>query len=441
MAVSFIINLVPVSPGPVPAAITVVSQPAPVLPLDFFRQILGYHPYHFWGLANADVPVNSQCNTIVTEYAYQGENAAGRYEIRQALINAQEKLRAFLQYPIAPQYLEETVTYPAYLDQRLFRDYPVAPSGGWVSVQLPDGYIQSIGVESLSLVGTAALTFSDRYGTGTNDTFTLSIATSETDVSKIAVYFAAADRLDSSAVGAQWRIEPVDISISGGIATITGRAWLLVKPSLYQKFTRVSALNPDTVANFVTTLEVYVRTTEPDGNTVDTSQGAFVWESWPGECCSTQTDPAGVARSIARVGIRNAAAGIVIPGEAIYNATDDAWYASAPPWSGICRPPQQVTVRYLAGVPLEANGQVNARFARAVAYLAMAELAERICACDTANRTLYRYQLPLNQTGANQETFAVTREQLNNPLGNRYGHWAAWNEIKTLRLVRGISVG
>ena len=31
----------------------------------------------------------------------------------------------------------------------------------------------------------------------------------------------------------RWRIEPVTIGISGGIATITGAIWLLVKPYLY----------------------------------------------------------------------------------------------------------------------------------------------------------------------------------------------------------------
>lgn len=446
MASSFIVDLIPVPSGPVPSTITVTPQLAPLLPLDTFRGILGYPPFAFWGLANADVPVDSQCNTIIAEYAYQSTNAGGRWEIRQALINAQEKLRGYLQYPIAPQYVSEQITYPSYLDQRIIRNSPSDPSGGWVSVQTPDGYIQAIGLEELTLLDTVTLVYSDEYSTGVNDTFTLSVATDETDPNNIAVYFAQADRLNNEAAGANWRIEPVNVSITSGVATITGRAWLLVKPILYQKYTRINPIDPGVTSNFVSTLEVYTRSTTATGTKVETAQGMFTWDSvpnygWWGFCCANSTDPASTANAIARVGIRNAFEGIVIPGEAIYNSTTQQWNMTIPPWSGICRPPQQVTVRYLAGYPLQANGQMDARFARAVAYLAMAEMGERICACDNANRTLWRYQQELNRTGNEQDTFATTRQMLNNPLGTRRGHWQAWNEISALRLVRGASTG
>jgi len=93
----------------------------------------------------------------------------------------------------------------------------------------------------------------------------------------------------------------------------------------------------------------------------------------------------------------------------------------------------------LAGYPLSSNGAIDTRLAHAVAYLAMAELPERICACDNANRTLYRYQQEINKTGTDQDTFAVTRAMLNNPLGNKMGHWYAWNEIQDLASPRGVS--
>jgi len=44
----------------------------PLTPLEDFRRILQYSPWHFWGLANsADVPVDSACNDIVYEYNWQ----------------------------------------------------------------------------------------------------------------------------------------------------------------------------------------------------------------------------------------------------------------------------------------------------------------------------------------------------------------------------------
>lgn len=436
----------PIPPGPTPSSVLVTPQPAPLLSLDAFRQIIGYNPYHFWGLANSLVPVNTQCNTVVTQYGYQSAQAAGRFEISQAIIKAQETLRGYLQYPVAPTYIETIVPYTKFLDQRIVRTWPADPTGGWVSVQAPDGKIEAMGIESLTLLDTVAVTYSDVYSSGLNDTFTVSVATTETDANKLAVYFSQADRLDNEAVGAAWRIEPVNVSADGTTAVITGRAWLLVKPSKYQKFTNMGPLNPSDSSNFVTTLEIYLRETDPDGVTDDTAMGTFVWDSipnlgWWGFCCQNSTDPAAIAQSIARVGIRNNELGIVFPGQAIYNTTSQTWVMTVPPWWNLCHPPDKVKLRYLAGYPLEANGQMNSRLARAVAYLAMAELAERICACDAANRVIYRHQLPLNQTGADQETFATTRQMLENPFGNRYGSWAAWNEIKQLRLVRGTSAG
>lgn len=414
-----------------------------LLPLDTFRSILKYPPFQFWGMDNEDVSLGSQCNQVVTEYAYQANNVGGRADIRDAIVLAEKKLRSYLSYPVAPQYIEEEIPYPSYLDQRLIRTFPSDPTGGWVSVQLPDGNVQAIGIESLTLIDDPAVVYSDEFGTGVNDTFTITLATTETDESKIAVYFQASDRIDNEPVSEKYRINPVQVQITGGVATIIGRAWLMVKPILYQAPTRQQVLNPATAANFVTNVEVYVRTTDPTGTTVATAQGMFSWDSnpdygWWGFCCQNSTDPAAVATAIARVGIRNGKLGIVLPGEAVYNETTSEWNMTVPPWSGVCRPPNKVTIRYLAGYPLE-NNQMDARFARAVAYLAMAELPERICACDNANRTLYKYQLPLNQTGSDQETFAVTRSMLNCPLGNRWGHWYAWNEIMDLALVRGVS--
>lgn len=414
-----------------------------LLPLDTFRKILKYPPYQFWGMDNAIVKLDSQCNGVVYEYSFQNTGVGGRDDIRQSLILSQEKLRDFLQYPIAPQYREELVAYPSYLDQRLIRYSPQQVGGGWISVFAPDGYIQAMGVEELTLLGDTAVTYSDEFNTGVDDTFTLSIATTETDPDKIAVYFAAADRIDSQPVGDRWRIEPIQVSIAGGTATIIGRAWLLVQPILYESVRRQQPLDPSDPSIFVDTLEVYVRETNPNGDTVATAQGAFLWESFPnygwwGFCCQNSSDPAATAQAIARVGIKDSYLGIVIPGEAVYNETTQEWNQTIPPWSGICRPPQQVTVRYLAGKPLTER-KMDTRLANAVAFLAMAELPERICACDNANRTLYRYQQQLNQTGSDQNTFAVTREQLNNPFGQRWGDWYAWNEVKSLRLPRGAS--
>ena len=42
--------------------------------------------------------------------------------------------------------------------------------------------------------------------------------------------------VDGAPVGDRWRIEPIQVSLSGTTLTITGRAWLIVRPVLYVGF-------------------------------------------------------------------------------------------------------------------------------------------------------------------------------------------------------------
>src|SRR6185369_16921871 len=99
----------------------------------------------------------------------------------------------------------------------------------------------------------------------------------------------------------------------------------------------------------------------------------------------------------------------------------------------------RVTVRYLAGFPLASDGQMQEPYRTMVARLAAAELARPICACDEANRELYRWQFDLARTaGSGDEAYgAVSAEDLNNPFGTRRGHVYAWKQVKNLRQLRG----
>ena len=42
-----------------------------LLPLETLRAAIGYHPFHFWGLANATAPIRSNCNDALYQYAWQ----------------------------------------------------------------------------------------------------------------------------------------------------------------------------------------------------------------------------------------------------------------------------------------------------------------------------------------------------------------------------------
>lgn len=434
-----------------------------LLPLDTWRQILAFHPYHFWQLANVRTPITSGCNGLVRQYAWQNTDAVGRSEISEAIGTAEDRLREYLGYGVAPAARSATVAWPMLADRAITRITPMAPDGRYVSLALPDGYVQAVGVDTLTLIGTPAVIYSDRDGDGLNDTFTLTQATTATDPTQIAVYVSAADRLDGDGPSDRYRIAPVSVRISGGMATITGRAWLCVKPLRYEGVLAVPSagaadtsggLDPGDTTNFVTALDVYQRTTDPNGQTFATAQATLIWETRPcvgSWClCNAQSvaaytpsgaafDPAAQAFAVARVGIRDSAHGVVTPAESVYNSDTGIW--SQVRFDPLYAP-DRVTIRYVAGYPLDADGQMAAHLRPVVARLAAAELTRPIAACDDANRELYRWQLDLARGGGKAiEQFQISQRDLDNPLGTRAGQVYAWKFVQNQRQLRGLRPG
>ena len=364
-----------------------------LLPIENFREQLHYNPYHFYGWANSKVPVKSTCNTVVKQYAYQTDDAVGRYEIQQAIETAEKRLKDYLGYAIALHYVTDDIRdYQRFYDKGLWARWPIDGEGHWKAIQLSEGYVSSVGVEKLTLIDTAPIA-ADSYGTpifpytgivpptpyliyldtdgdGLVDTFEVGVSTTVTNPSTIAVYLQTSDQLDSDME--RWHILPVKVNISSGVATIRGRSWLLARPILYEGFIHAN-LDPDDVTNYAQALDVYERVCDPTGTTVGVSQGEFIWETLPypiwwgifggTSLTSGDTDPAAQSYSVARVGVRNAQMGVVLPGEAIYDAVTGLWNATIPPWlSNLTRPPDRVLVRYRAGFPLDSDGQVAYKF-------------------------------------------------------------------------------
>ena len=415
----------------------------PLLPLETFREIMGFNPYHFWGMANSDVPQASACDDIVKKYSWQNADAAGRDNILNAIETAEGLLTDYLGYSPAPHYVQETLAWPTYNQNALHRHYPEDSKDRWVSVTLSEGEVRAAGIEALTFVEEVSVVYSDQDGDGLDETFTLTTAAAlgTTDPDEIAVYFIPTDRMDNDGVSDKWRVKPVKVSIVAGIATITGKAWMLAKPVLYEGFD-VNPIDPSIVANFVTKLDVYRRYTDASGTTSDTAQAAWIYETLPFPyCCEyapsvpSSQDPAAIGKVAARVGIRSAEMGIVTPIEAVYDATTGTWISGCD-WPH--RLPDRVTVRTLSGLALE-NGQMQRKWQVVVARLAAAEMARPICACDIANRELYHWQFDLSRAaGKMDEQYRIADDDLNNPFGQRRGHVFAWKQVQNLMLIRGI---
>lgn len=425
-----------------------------LLPLESWRQIMQFHPFYFFGLADSTLlkPYEG-CSPLTRQYAWQNSDAASRSEIAAAIATAEQRLFDEVDFWPAPAYTSQTVPWP----------WQSSTWGRWWNVPLDTQYIQAAGVEALSAISAAsAVTYSDSDSDGYMDTFTVGpVATTVTDPSEIALYFAAADRFDgpdfSTDVSERWRVQPIRVSISGGNVTIKGPAWLLVKPIAYEGVTNIGAngLAPATAAStpthYATAVDVYRRYTDTAGTTQATAQAAIIWETRPCHgwwCCDScscgsdpnyggsVSDPAATAVALGRVGLRDAGNGIVSLGVASYNTATGVWSESSIP---ACNPPDRAIIRTLSGYPLAANGQMDPFWQTIVARFAAAELARPICGCDDANRELYRWQFDLARTsGAGDEAYgAISQEDLNNPFGTRRGHVFAWRAIQNSVQFRG----
>jgi hypothetical protein len=426
----------------------------PLLPLDIWRQEIGFEPWKFWGCADGQViKDDSKCSGLVREYSWQGTDAAGRDDLRRAIERAEEELSTYLQYRVAPQYVETLpLELPRFNDASMVRYRDVDATGRRVALLAPEFYITAMGVEQLTLIASATvaggtLVYSDEFSTGFDETFTITLPTTVTDPSEIAVYFSVGDRFDDLAVGERWRIEPLQISISGGNVTIVGRRWLVVRPILYQAPT-LNAINPTNAANFVTSLDVYQRTTNGNGLTVDDCQATLQYESsdcggWGAGFCvgpaNGSTDPGTVAEVVGRAGLRDKTLGLITPAAAVYNATTGLW-SSMSGCFGCYAEPDRVILRYLAGYPLE-RGNMAKVWQQIVTMFAAAELKRRICACRDVNERLHDLQLDMALESTQTERYARSQRDLDNPFGTRLGHIQAWKKAQDHILRRGFAAG
>lgn len=399
------------------------------LHLEHWRRMFGGNPWHFWGLSNSTVPVDSRCQDLTYQYAWQHADQAGRHEISQAITRAEALIAEYLREDLAPTYHEETVIYPHPGDHRLFRSSPVTPHGTWLPVQLRRGSVRVVGALTESTPVVAALTYSDEDGDGLNETATAIVTVpTGTQETEIVARFLLADcgpRID--------RPEPPirSVSLSGTTATITLDAWTLVRPIRYEGVNR-AGLDPDTSGVLADAIEVFRRYISAGGTTTTDAQATLIWETTPPDgiwCDTAQSDPAGEYRAIARVALTDARRGLVAPVQAQQASGD--W--SVIDWSR-CRAPDRVIVRYQSGrdATLTTDWQV------VIARLAAAELSRPICACASANREIYEWQQDLSRTGAAGTDLFQAPADLTNPFGPRRGHLEAWRMVQ--RHARGIGI-
>lgn len=414
------------------------------LSLNQWIGLMGFHPWHAYQLSNRLVPVTADCSKVWYEYDWQSADRAGRRAVQEAIDHAENLIRQYAGYGASPAFREATIRYPQLGDARFTRLRDVGSDGQWLSVPLPEGQIRALGVPSDSTPDVAAIVYTDDDGDGLFEAATCTATVpAGTTSDQVVARFVQAD------CGSQTppEVAPRSVAISGTTATVVFDTWVLVRP--VRMTSAVPAiLNPGDGAPpdatvCAATIEIFRRVCDPTGTTDATCMALLTWETrpWPdwAWCCAggSSSDPAATATALCRAVIRDANAGIVGFGQASYNATTGLWQATCD-WTR-CRPPDNVTIRYQAGLPLDGISMQQA-WQPVVARLAAAELARPICACTSANKELYEWQTDLTRAGATNELWSAPIDTAN-PFGSRRGQIYAYRWVRRMQLTRGIYAG
>lgn len=381
------------------------------LTLDRLRELISYNPWHWNGLENSFVPVTSECNAVVKQFAWQAQDAAGRSEIDQAITRAENKLTDHLKFAPGEKYLTEIVSIPCLLHWGncgpAFSYYRQVQS-----LRLKSGLVKTIGTETWAALGTPeTITVTDEDGDGLMDWFSATITDSTADPDNVAIAWLAADVAKADQAITENRfIRPVTITRTGvNTLEATGPAWVLIKPKLYQGFSKSpNGLDPNNLANYPTQIQFYLKTLSAE-NTATLSY----------------YNSAGVLTTATlNAFLCDAESGIV-------NLSLDNCLSIC-----LCnqyKQSQSVTINYRAGADINDWDYV-------IAYLAIAELRRRICACESANKEIWAWQLNLAfPVEPGMARISLDPGDLANPLGTCQGQIHAWHKVQMARIVRGIS--
>jgi hypothetical protein len=415
-----------------------IAEPLPftLLNLPKYAGFMGINPVHFQGAAGTEVfPfMNNACSDLIPQTAWQATGRTSREDIAYAIQDAELEIAQVLGYWPGPFWIAQEVhPYPQH-----YR-FDVWSSGGLdvrlqkIGIQTNFGKIIAPGQRAVTLVGTATtaagtLAYSDADGDGFDETATITLPTTLTNVCELKVYFA-----DMSGQQ-EWEIRPArSKSISGGVVTFTFPAWLFIDRDLqaaYPTTDLFQGINLDTTANYVTSVEVY-----REYNDTTATSSEFFWQPSPqllNGFCSTCGGSGCVACQLTtQTGcftIRDAETGVVSPAPASY---------ASGAWSGlcftVCRNPDEVSLWYKSGKLPNINlrgascQELDNRMARAIAQYATTKLARPVCSCQAVAERYRWLKEDLSLSG--ETSFQITEDDLANPFGTQRGAILAWRYI------------
>lgn len=388
------------------------------LSLDEWATIIGINPLYWNGLSSQFFQ-NTTCGELFFQWSWQHADRVGREDVALAIQQAEQNMALEAGYNLMPDWtIDERLPYPRPGIPEVYNLRGTNPRGMMKSVEARKGLLISGGVRTKAVIEAGSTVVrSDEDSDGYAETCTLSVVTSVTDANEIHVYYPAKSGND------YWEIRPIEVTISGGTATITFKIWQIVAVNQLDRLD-ASAIDADTAGNFETTVDVY-RVYNYTGTQVQ-----FLWENEPVcTCGSTSCNACQLGTQDGCFHLRDPRLGFVVPYPATYS--DGDWTAAD--YFAACREPDQVRLWYYSGYrdnnTLRPYAELAPYWKTAVAYYAASLLDRPVCGCSNIEEFIEKWRKDAAFAGIEQGGFNLTQEQLSNRLGTTFGALNAWKRI------------
>lgn len=440
----------PVSGGGGTGLTLATPYPRTILPRAMFGKILGLNPMHFAGAVapTHGVMPDDGCNDIWYKYEWQSNDRVSLWEIMEEIQTAEQEIANFIGYWPGRYWTEqEKIMYP-HPFAREYRGNGRDIQGRAKQLHFRYGKLIAPGDRALTLQGTAtalggSLAYTDEDGDGYFETATIQMTTSVTDVNEIKIFFSGTEGQ------LEWEIRPVrSKSISSGTVTIILDSWLLINPDLYESLPTTAgatAIDVSTVANFVTSVDVYREYIDATASPV-----RFYWENGyltgttltcP-SCGTIGCTVCGYGTQDGCLIARNVDNSEVTAYPATYDEDNETWQVAS--WAA-CIEPDFARVSYLSGDQSQEYLQgrmydpLSLSWAQVITWIATARLPRPLCSCGVIQeKTQYLARDMANFTSG--DTFFLTPDAMNCPFGTRRGEVMAWRRMLRLMPERRLNV-
>jgi len=413
------------------------------LPLARWFRLIGVHPSHAAGIFFGNSP--TVCQQPWMQHPFQAVDRVGREEVAVAIAQAEADIERVLGYRLLPSWeVDEWRPTERPYRPELFNLSGTDVRGFAQTVEANWGYFISGGIRSTPelRVSDAPITYTDGDLDGYFETATVTAPVAAgTDPCEIHVYYPESNVFVPSGGLVEWEIRPIEVSITGAIATITFRRDLAVIPEVWNDYfppaddSHLRGVDGAVAANFLRVCDVYRVYNDPQ------TQASFLWEPFGSSCgCSSGCVLCAYSTQTGCLMVRGDPRQSIIPYRPGSWDADTLSFTSEA-WSE-CRQPDIVRLYYYAGwrdKRLSCNTvRMDPDLERIVAYYAAALLDRPICECNNVTAWVDHWQRDMAIPG--EEGLRASEADLDNPFGTRRGAVFAWKRVKQMAIGGAVHV-